>query len=174
MLSLLFSGQYLPSLAGTPNRVTICQGTGTTVSCGSDSIIAVADIQLGTELTTTCGLGNTSIGCCYYDSADCLTAYSGTMPQYQCSGKSICSFGDSISAADMSLCGVANYPVTNDYLTMEYYCLLSKSLSIVTALSGTLYEWKQVWIKIRTDVLSVLILVQTACKGYQRVKWFTT
>ena len=138
MFSLLFSGQYLPSFAGTPNRVTICQGTGTTVSCGSDSIIAVADIQYGTKLTTTCGLGDTSIGCCYYDSADCFTAYSGTMPQEQCYGRSICSFGDSISAADTSSCGVANYPVTNHYLTMEFYCLLSKSFSIVTALSGTL------------------------------------
>ena len=129
MFSLSFSGQYLPSLAGTPNRVTICQGTGTAVSCGSDSIIAVADIQYGTKLTTTCGLGNTSTGCCDYDGLDCLVQYSGTFQQEQCSGRYVCTFGDSIPASDTSSCGVANYPVVNHYLTMDYYCLLSKSSS---------------------------------------------
>ena len=39
--------------------------------------------------------------------------------------------------------------------------------------SGTLSEcitvWIQIWtIKIRTDVLSVLIWIQTVCKGYQQ------
>ena len=35
-------------------------------------------------------------------------------------------------------------------------------------LSGTLSEWQTVWIQIRTDILSVLIWVQTVCKGYQQ------
>ena len=35
-------------------------------------------------------------------------------------------------------------------------------------LSGTLSECQTVWIPIRTDVLSVLIWVQTVCKGYQQ------
>ena len=35
-------------------------------------------------------------------------------------------------------------------------------------LSGTLSECQTVWIQIRTDTLSVLIWVQTVCKGYQQ------
>ena len=35
-------------------------------------------------------------------------------------------------------------------------------------LSGTLSECRTVWIQIRTGVLSVLIWVQTVCKGYQQ------
>ena len=125
---LSFSGQYLPPSAGTPYRVTMCQGTNTYAVCGIDSIIAVADIQYGTKLTTTCGLGNTSAGCCDYDSADCMIAYSGTLPQERCSGRSFCTFGDLHLAAVMSACGVTNYPLLNHYLTMEYYCLLGNSL----------------------------------------------
>ena len=34
--------------------------------------------------------------------------------------------------------------------------------------SRTLLECQSVWIQIRTDVLSVLIWVQTICKGYQQ------
>ena len=34
-------------------------------------------------------------------------------------------------------------------------------------LSGTLSECQTLWIQIRTDILSVLIWVQTVCKGYQ-------
>ena len=123
----IISGQYLPS-AGTPTRVTICQDSSTQVACVSDSIIAVADIQYGTKLTPTCGLKNASAGCCVYDDADCFTAYSITLPQEKCSGRSVCkdNFGDGISAGDTSSCGVVNYPTINHYLTMEYYCLLSK------------------------------------------------
>ena len=36
-------------------------------------------------------------------------------------------------------------------------------------LSGTLSECQTVWIQIRTDILSVLIWVQTLCKGYQQM-----
>ena len=34
-------------------------------------------------------------------------------------------------------------------------------------ISGILSKCKMVWIQIRTDNLSVLILVQSVCKGYQ-------
>ena len=34
-------------------------------------------------------------------------------------------------------------------------------------ISGTLSECQTVWIQIRTDILSVLIWVQTVYKGYQ-------
>ena len=125
---LSFSGQYLPPSAGTPDRVTVCQGANTYVYCGHDSFIAVADIQYGTKLTTTCGLGNSSAGCCVYDVIDCMVAYSSTLQQDQCSGRGVCTFGDGVSQADTSSCGVTNYPLINHYLTMEYYCLLGNSL----------------------------------------------
>ena len=35
--------------------------------------------------------------------------------------------------------------------------------------SGTLSECQTVWIQIRTDILSVLIWVQTVCQGYQHM-----
>ena len=35
-------------------------------------------------------------------------------------------------------------------------------------LLGTLFKCQTVWIQIRTDTLSVLIWVQTVCKGYQQ------
>ena len=38
----------------------------------------------------------------------------------------------------------------------------------ITVLSGTLSEYQMVWIQIRTDMQSVLIWVQTVCKGYQQ------
>ena len=41
-------------------------------------------------------------------------------------------------------------------------CLLKKILS------GTLSECQTGWIQVRTDVLLVLIWVQTVCKGYQQ------
>ena len=103
--------------------MTVCKGASTTVACGSGSIIAVADIQYGTKLTTTCGLGNTSAGCCDYDSGDCITAYTSSTAQGLCNGRHVCTFGDDIS---VHACGVANYPVLNHYLTMQYYCLLGK------------------------------------------------
>ena len=40
-------------------------------------------------------------------------------------------------------------------------------------LSGTLSECQTVWIQVRTDILSVLIWVQTVCKGYQQTTKFT-
>ena len=36
------------------------------------------------------------------------------------------------------------------------------------------YQRQTVWIEIRTDILSVLILVQTVCKGYQQTTKATT
>ena len=124
---LSLSGQHLPSSAGTLNRETVCKDASTTVSCSTitDSI-AVADIKYGTKLTTTCGLGNTSAGCCEYDGADCMISYSGRLQQDQCSGRSVCTFGDGVSSGDTTACGVDNYPIINHYFTMEYYCLLGK------------------------------------------------
>ena len=107
--------------------MTICQGARASVAvCSSDNIIAVANIQYGTKLTTTCGLADTSARCCDYDGVDCMTAYAGTRLQGQCTGREVCSFGDGVSAADTSSCGISNYPFLNHYLTMEYYCLLGK------------------------------------------------
>ena len=40
-------------------------------------------------------------------------------------------------------------------------------------LSGT-SECQTVWIQIRTDILSVLLWVQTVCKGYQQTTKVTT
>ena len=36
-------------------------------------------------------------------------------------------------------------------------------------LSGTLSEYQTVWIQIRTDILWILIWVQTVRKGYQKM-----
>ena len=121
---LSFSGQYLPPSAGTPYRVTVCQGASTAVACHSGSIIAVGDIKYGTKLTTTCEIRNTSAGCCVYDETDCMKTHLGTYQQAMCSGRSVCTFGDGVGATETSSCGVHNYPVANHYLTMEYYCLL--------------------------------------------------
>ena len=44
----------------------------------------------------------------------------------------------------------------------------SKGKSFSKILSGTLLEYPMVWIQIRTDILSVLIWVQTICKGLQQ------
>ena len=124
--SSIISGQYLPSSAGPPDRVTVCQGANTFVSCDSDSIIAVADIQFGTKLTTTCGLGSTAVGCCDYDGADCNITYSGTLERDLCNGRQGCFFGNSVSAVETNTLCDTNYPDINHYLTMEYYCLLGK------------------------------------------------
>ena len=35
--------------------------------------------------------------------------------------------------------------------------------------SGTLLEYHMVWIQIRTNILSVVIWVQTVCKGHQHM-----
>ena len=114
--------------------MTECQGASTTVACGSDSFIVVAEISYGTKLTTTCGLGNISTGCCDYDGADCMTTYSGTLQQEMCSGRSVCTFGYGVGVADTSTCGFANYmyPVLNHYLTVLYYCLLGKLYASLT------------------------------------------
>ena len=41
-------------------------------------------------------------------------------------------------------------------------------------ISGTLPECQMVWIQIRTDTMSVLIWLQTVCKGYQQTTKVTT
>ena len=46
--------------------------------------------------------------------------------------------------------------------------LILKKKSQQSLFSGTLSECQTVWIQIRTDGLSVLICVQTVCKGYQQ------
>ena len=43
------------------------------------------------------------------------------------------------------------------------FCLLT----LKKTFSGTLSECQTVWIQIRTDIMSVLIWVQTFCKGYR-------
>ena len=52
-----------------------------------------------------------------------------------------------------------------------FCCCLLTSFKIIffeKILSGTLSECQTVWTQIRTDILSVLIWVQTVCKGYQQ------
>ena len=51
-----------------------------------------------------------------------------------------------------------------------FCCLFSKSDFFTKKnISATLSECQTVWIKIRTDILLVLIWVQTVCKGYQQM-----
>ena len=45
----------------------------------------------------------------------------------------------------------------------------SKSTFAKKTLSGTISECQTILIQIRTDILSVLMGVQTVCKGYQRM-----
>ena len=47
------------------------------------------------------------------------------------------------------------------------FCRLFQNY-LLKMLSGTLSECQTVWIQIRTDLLSVLIWVQTVCKGYRQ------
>ena len=71
-----------------------------------------------------------------------------------------------------SLCHV-RYGLT---LCMQdnFSCFCGRLLSFVKInffkknLSGTLSKCQTVWIQIRTDVPTVLISVQTVCKGYQQ------
>ena len=125
--SVFISGQTLPE--GALEHKTECQGTSLIGSCPSEHKIAVKGVQYGTKLTSTCGLFNTSAGCCDYDDADCLVTYDGTAQQDACSAKALC-LGISVAAADTSSCGT-NYPVLNHYLTMEYYCVAGKLLSVL-------------------------------------------
>ena len=46
-------------------------------------------------------------------------------------------------------------------------CWLFQKSTFPKNLSRTLSGWQRIWIKIRTDVMSVLIWVQTVCKGSQ-------
>ena len=56
-----------------------------------------------------------------------------------------------------------------------FWCRLITFLKLLYSkiLSWTLSECQTVWIQIRTDILSVLILIQTVCKGYQQRKKVT-
>ena len=47
-------------------------------------------------------------------------------------------------------------------------CGLFQNSLFQEVLSGTPSECQMVWIQIRTDIVSVLIWVQTVCKGYQQ------
>ena len=47
--------------------------------------------------------------------------------------------------------------------------LLSSADFFLKILSGTLSECQTVWIQIRNERKSVLIFVQTVCKGYKRM-----
>ena len=47
-------------------------------------------------------------------------------------------------------------------------CWLFSALTFQKVLSGALSECQTVWIQIRMYILSVLIWVQTVCKGYQQ------
>ena len=120
----IISGQTLPE--GSPDRSTECQGADLVGNCLSTDRIAVKSVQYGTKLTTTCGLSNTSAGCCNYAATDCLIDYAGTLQQESCSGKAVCN-SVTLSAGDSTSCGVTDYPVRNHYLTMEFYCVIGKS-----------------------------------------------
>ena len=118
-----FPGQTLPE--GAPERKTECRGTSLIGSCPSNHSLAVKGVQYGTKLTSTCGLSNTSAGCCDYDDADCFITYNGTAQQDACSGRDLC-ISISVAAADTSSCGNSSYPILNHYLAMEYYCVAGK------------------------------------------------
>ena len=47
-------------------------------------------------------------------------------------------------------------------------CWLFSKLTLKKVLSGTLSECQTAWIQIRANILSVLIWVETVCKGYQQ------
>ena len=47
-------------------------------------------------------------------------------------------------------------------------CWLFSKLTFKKVLSGTLSECQTAWIQIRANILSVLIWVETVCKGYQQ------
>ena len=65
-----------------------------------------------------------------------------------------CEEGDlELIAVSVLLCMLGNFS-----------CFFSQNI-----ISGTLIECQTVWIEIRTDIVSVLIRVQTVCKGYQQV-----
>ena len=56
------------------------------------------------------------------------------------------------------------------WVILHIFCrlLIFSKLTFSRKNSGTLSEYQVVWIQIRTDILSVLIWVQTVCKGYQQ------
>ena len=100
---------------------TDCRNSTLPGICSKGAIIAVGSVQYGTKLTKTCGLSDTSDGCCDYDPEDCLIDYTGTIQQYVCSGRDVCG-GGTVAKGDSSSCGDL-YPIQNHYLTMEYYCI---------------------------------------------------
>ena len=124
----MFLGQILPESG--PDRTTECQGTSLKGSCPTNEWIAVKGVEYGTKLTSTCSQSDTSAGCCSYSASDCLIEYDGTGQRDACSGRDLC-LSVSVAAADTSSCGSSNYPVLNHYLTMEYYCVPGKSLSLL-------------------------------------------
>ena len=86
-------------------------------------------MNYGTKLTATCGFNDNSAACCTYDGADCfLQTYSGTEQQALCSGRSRCSTVI-LSQQDTSSCG-GTYPILNHYVTMQYFCIQSKYISL--------------------------------------------
>ena len=137
-MTYIISGQTLPE--GSPDRSTVCQGTGLVGNCPSTDRIAVKNVEYGTKLTATCGPSDTSAMCCNYNATDCLMDYTGTLQQESCSGRAVCTTGVTLSAGDTSSCG-GTYPVVNHYLTMEFYCISGKSRVniIVTLLRSTVY-----------------------------------
>ena len=98
-----------------------CQSSTILGVCSNGAKIAVDSVQYGTKLTATCGLSDTSDGCCDYDSNDCLTNYSGTIQQDVCTGRDVCG-GGNLTKGDTRSCG-EQYPIQNHYHTMEYYCI---------------------------------------------------
>ena len=79
-------------------------------------------------------------------------------------------------------CNLCSWPsVTIIIWCFCFFCMLGNFLSFCCRLqtyfqnklfqkilSGALSGWQTVLIQIRTDILSVLIWVQTVCKGYQQ------
>ena len=76
-------------------------------------------------------------------------------------------FSDTIFTVRMTLtfCMYVNFSC--------FYCSLL-SFQNKLSMSGTPSEDQMIWIQIRTDILSVLIWVQTVCKGYQQMTKVTS
>ena len=64
-------------------------------------------------------------------------------------------------------CWIINVAVAFEPCLMKIY--LHVYVLVKITLSGTLSECQTVWNQIRTDALSVLICVQTVCKGYRQI-----
>ena len=64
---------------------------------------------------------------------------------------------------------IINWIILHAFLSSaDFFCCFYFSKINFFILSGIPSECRTVWIQIRTDIQSVLIWVQTVCKGYQQ------